>query len=756
MPQDLRLPIKVVIPKPADSSKREPGGSERKLFGEVDAGRRDDLVRQVEAVSATFLDSFREHPHLRAVACVILKPAAIAKTHRPFHLLREATCPIIGAQYFGQLLISVDRTNLEILAETIATFDTPDGIADISSVESIQPYRTACSPEAVAAMEASLSDGDASLRVLLFSHHDPRIDRELEDALNETLKTFEAEGSLARATALNYAPRMRVYSITGLRPAAVQTVLNFIGTRSLSRFPTYRVVRSAATAIRALVPHDFPAPEAGRAYPVVGVVDTGTNPDDPYLAPWVVERDTTQVPAGRATSGHGSFVAGLIVNARGLNKNDDRFPESRAQIVDVVGIPDEGITEPELLTIMENVLPKYQKVRVWNMSLASDEPCANAVFSPIAIAMDRLADEHDKIFVFPAGNFTEPPLPGWPREILHEDDRLAPPGDAVRGVTVAGIAHTMRANSRVKEGDPAPFGRRGPGPSYLPKPDVSHWAGNCDARGDYAQTGILSLDGRGQLTEDIGTSYPTPIVSAILANIDHGLLRRGSRHLIKALLIQSAILGAYRPRTAHEMHYRGFGIPGDAVAALTCRPWSATLIFELDVVSGIKFTKSPFPIPPCMRRGDRVSGRIAMTLAYDPILNPEDGSEYCRVNVEASLGSFDVGKDGKREHRRKIPPEPQNIREMYERFIIENGFKWSPVKIYRRDLRNVKGEQWRLKVEGFHRVPGVQVIQPIALVVTLEDPTQKAPVYDQVVELMAGLQWETVDLEIQERIRERS
>jgi subtilisin family serine protease len=54
-------------------------------------------------------------------------------------------------------------------------------------------------------------------------------------------------------------------------------------------------------------------------YPLVGVIDSGTDPNNMLLRPWVAIRDEDDVPAVDQDNNHGSFVAGLIANGRTLN-----------------------------------------------------------------------------------------------------------------------------------------------------------------------------------------------------------------------------------------------------------------------------------------------------------------------------------------------------------------------------------------------------------------------------------------------------
>ena len=359
-------------------------------------------------------------------------------------------------------------------------------------------------------------------------------------------------------------------------------------------------------------------------------------------------------------------------------------------------------------------------------------------------------------FVIAVGNYNLAPFRRWPPDDLGEADRIAPPADSVRALSVGSVAHLDKPSTRVRRDEPSPFSRRGPGPVSLPKPEVSHYGGNCDAGGRFIQTGVISTDGGNRLAEDIGTSYAAPMVASLLANVEGALLSDASRNLTKALLVHSAVFGTGMLR-AEEFKYRGFGVPGDLASVLTCSPWAATLVFEAEILPRLELALERFPIPDCLRGPTgAVRGEFMMTLVYEPPLDPTYGAEYCRSNVEVSLGTYDIGKSGKPEHRGKVPPEPRNLSSMYERQLVEHGFKWSPVKVYRKRFHRTSGDNWRLKVAMHHRSGHVaDEGQEFALVVTLRDPKQQAPVYDQVVQRMQQIGWVTQDLEIQERVRAR-
>lgn len=746
-----RLPIKVVQTRSEDYERPEAGGGSRKIFdAESLPQQRTRLRSDISNVEAAFAEVFKMTPNVPAVARVRLKEDAIAKSHRPSNLLSAAT-PVIGVENFGELLVSVRPNGLRTLADRIEHDDTNMRRADISTIQTILPYGESDAIHGDLDVLKAEAKREHVLKLRLFDHGNTAVNANVYNAFIERLKTLK----LPMPEELPYGNDVRVFKLQGVTPESVEPLARFAGTQRLSVFPRYHSIETASIAVRNLAPNDFPAPEAGVEYPAVGIIDSGTNPADLFLSRWIIGREE-YVPQGNQSYDHGNFVAGLIAHPRRLNQGDDRFPATSAKIVDIVAMPATGgIREDDLLSILEEVLPKYPQVRVWNLSLGGDQCCDNRSFSDLAIKLDELQDRYGVTFVLAAGNYTQPPLRGWPPEDLGEADRICSPADSVRGVTVGSIAHLHRPTYRVKTDEPSPFSRRGPGPVFTPKPELVHLGGNCDDVGQYTQTGVMSIDAGGQLAENIGTSFAAPLVSSLLANVEHGL-EGASRNVTKALVVHSAMLVS-EELTGEEIRYRGFGRPGnDPLTVLTCAPWAATLVFEPDLVTGVDFVRYPFPIPASFRTpAGKVRGGLVMTLVYDPPLNGSFGAEYCRTNVEASLGTYDLGPDGKRHHSRQVPPEPKDMAKLYERQLIEHGFKWSPVKVYRRVItKGIKGDEWRLNVSLTQR-SGFAASEPqsAAIVVTLFDPLKKAPIYNEVATLMAKLGWATTNLEVQARLR---
>lgn len=739
MAENKKLPLKVVPPLEKDFYRPEAAGGPKKVFTKVTPEFRQKLSSEVIGIRDHFSPAFKQFPKVPAVARVRVREDAIAKSHRPTDVFTASTCPIIGAEGLGDLLLSVTQSGLESLAKKIETNTSKQAIANISTLRSFEAYAPAVD-----------RPKDNIAKVKLFRHNQLVLDAAVDETFYQLMKRF----GIREPRELRYGRGLKIYRVDVQRSEVIDTLQQYIGTQSIGPFPLYSPVRSTAVTIRGIEPEDFPKPEPGMEYPIVGIIDSGTAANDPYISPWVTARDVHVAEAEQDNS-HGSFVSGLVVHARKLNHSDDRFPLCSARIVDVVALGKNGTTEDKLISSLEQALEKHKHVKVWNLSLGTERCVADRTFSDLSVALDRLQDEYGVTFVVAAGNYRIPPFRGWPPDDLGEADRVCAPADSVRAVVVGAVAHRDHSSARVKAGQPSPFSRRGPGPLYLPKPELSHVGGNCNSSGGSSQIGVLSLDGKGNVAEDVGTSYAAPLVSSLVANVNHRLLGDSSRLLGRALLVHSAALrgGKIDPQL---LRYQGFGMPPNLDVILGCDPWQCSMIFELEIHPSVAYEKATFPMPNCLYlNADTVRANILMTLVHEPELDASFGSEYCRSNIEVSLGTYDPGKDGKRHQKKQVPEDPKLTGSAYEQDLVEHGFKWSPVKVYRREMvRGVRGKTWRLDLSLHHRASHVSSDPERAvLVVTVSDPDKKAEVYNEMVVQMNKLGWATADLQLRPRLK---
>jgi len=754
MSNEIRLPIKIVESTHKDLSKPDLPGGSRVVFGEVTQEVKDRCVAQLNSIGKYFDKSFKQQPMIPAVARVILKKKAIAKSHRPSALFTTSTCPILGVREFGELLISVTPSGLLDLNKRILTDTSKITEANVSTIQKIEPFTL---EEAIGSelnnLKEEIKSKDNELRIRIFIHPSSQANYNILSAFQHLTKNLQ----LPEPNEVFYSKDMKVFKLTQVQPNHLEILANFVGTQNISTFPRFHFVKPACIPISKADIEQFSKPNPNVSYPVIGIIDTGTNPADSILSSWRINRHI-YVPANQRDFKHASFIAGMAIFGRQLNR-DERFPDHQVKFVDVAAMPDNGeLSEPELLAIIEDVLPKHPEVKYWNLSLNSTAKLVNDnTFSYLAVALDRLQSQYNTTFVISAGNYIEMPRRSWPPINVGEKDRILPPADSVRGVTVGAIAHLDRPGTLVQREQPSPFSRRGPGAAFLPKPEISHYGGNCKDDLDHTQVGLRSFDGAGNIAEWIGTSFSTPIVTSVLANIKNSIKSDTSPCLIRALITHSAVLG-YTDLSPQELRYKGFGIPGDLTSVLTCSPWEATLIFEPELREGYIYNKNPFPFPPCLFKEGKATGEVIMTLAYDPPLDAKAGAEYCRVNVSASLGTCEISSENKPiGHDVQIHPQPKNkeLASLYESYQIENGFKWSPLKVYRRCMpKGVTGKAWNLRLTMLTRSDYLAVSsQKVALIVTIRDPNKNPEVYNETIKLMRNTGWVTQDLQVEERIK---
>lgn len=761
MPRDSLLPIKVVLArKDIDFvPDKKPGGSDTPFVPVTDE-MRSSFVSAVRGVESYFAASFQNDPSLPAVAKVSLRPEATAKSHRPTALFNEDTCPVIGAESPGELLVSVAPVGLKRLSETIRHDKTKKVEVNVSTLTAIAPFRASDAADGVDpdALRAAAMRGEP-LRLRLFRHDSPDVNHAIDLSAKSILRA-----SRAKAKALDYGDNVRILQVIDQSGASIDALLSCVGVQGLSLFPDYRLVKSQVTIVGNLDNTHFPAPDPAGEHGVVGVIDSGTDPRNRRLQAWVLDR----VPIVAATdqdNEHGSFVAGLVANSRALNHGNQKFPGARSYIIDVVALDKNGeIHEYDLIRVIDLAVRRFRKVRVWNLSLGQETECVDHRFSMLGMKLDSIAKKHNVLFVIAAGNYEGAPLSTWPlRKESPVDDRICPPADSMRNLTVGSLAHISNAATCSPIDSPSPFTRRGPGPHFLIKPELSHYGGNCDADSRCDQSGVLSLDATGHLVESMGTSFACPLVSTLAANLFHELdmpAEQASPSLVKAMLVHSAFINSV-PLDSTEVPYRGIGRPSDAADVLHCTQSSATVVIHVPLVERQRFRKEEFPIPPCLKiQKIGLQAEIFMTLAYDPPTDGRFGIEYCRCNMNASLGTVQrVRVDGKRKLRfkRQVHLAPKGITKGLEKRLVSEGFKWSPLKFYyRKFTRGATRRRWQLRLDLLTRSNYV-LREPMnaVLLITIRAIDRHLFVYQGLLREMERLRWGATDLQIRSRLRGR-
>ena len=715
------------------------GGSPAKDF--VPATEvRDVFFRGIDLLKERITLTADEHRVEATIARLRLRPRAIAKSHRHPSLFNRLQ--VAGVQRPGDILALITQQSLNGLTDLVQ-YASPTQLTQLSAVAEVVPYEVPIErgePRSVVTLfDGSLDDG-SSLR-----------SRGLEDLNRRGLqlkpygKTQDSftSSSLPLDETLRHMPWLR----------RVRPVMRLRSATQLSPHP--------------IQPPNVLLSNQPLPLPIVGVIDTGIDTSIPWLHRLVVHRES-HVPSTNADLSHGSLVGALAASGGGFTLDPNHFPSSLARLLDiqVLGTGDyDAIDEDVLVAMVEDAVKRYgpranplpnsvdQPVVVWNLSLAGTSTTSEAMFSQLAVELDRISEENGVVFTVAAGNYDQSPLRGWvpghgPDHIANGEDRIAAPADAALSVSVGSLSDTSNSPTASPADHPSPFSRRGPGPGMLVKPDVVHYGGTCATNGQPVG-GIRGPYKNGSPLESIGTSFAAPRVAAQLAQLVE-FLPEPEPELLKLLLLLSCTSrGDHDTNKRESVNYYGFGVPETPVAILSCNPWECTVLLHGEIRPG-RPLRVPFPFPPSLEDHQQKRGSIRMALVYTPVLDSSKGSEYCQTNVTASLGrQFDdpTGHTGR--YKREINPIPQigGTGVQHEEDLIEHGWKWSPTKVYERTFTRMRTHPnetgWRLSLDLLLRREledsRADIRQPFWLGIRIADPEQRGPIYQEMRQQIQSL-----------------
>jgi len=198
--------------------------------------------------------------------------------------------------------------------------------------------------------------------------------------------------------------------------------------------------------------------------------------------------------------------------------------------------------------------------------------------------------------------------------------------------------------------------------------------------------GLFSIKPDGSTCDGCGTSYATPLVAKTAAVLDQSIEGEVSRESLIGLLLHHARMPdllATKALSGVARDLAGFGRPPCAAEILEGDDHQITLVFasRLRRDQQISFV---FAWPPSLVTAEgKCRGAAKLTLVSTPPLDPRFGSEFVRVNIDATLQQEDFDKVGKQGWRGRLDPvylPGKADAPTIEAERIEHGLKWSPVK----------------------------------------------------------------------------
>ncbi|OIX90655.1 S8 family peptidase [Pantoea sp. Ae16] len=470
----------------------------------------------------------------------------------------------------------------------------------------------------------------------------------------------------------------------------------------------------------------LPARTEGEDYPRVGVIDSGIHHEE--MAQWCVEV-SNGFEADDCDPNHGSQVASLLVCGSMLNPELPQVDDDGCLLYDIWIPVHNGksntftnyFSDPgdffDWLDI-EVGAAVAKGFRIFNFSLNFREFVRDDSYSFAATQIDRISKKYDVLFVVSSGNLRSIDFrASWasrPAALHFSDvDRLSQPAEAVSAITV-GAVNPPGCDISV-HGAPTVYTRRGPGVAMGVKPDVIHYGGYSLKSG---KTGLVSIDGSGELVEEAGTSFSAPLVSKILASLDQRTSGKLSRNSLAAMLVHhSDLTPPLRDKSvdiSSARRFAGFGMPLTSRDMLNSDDSSITLVLSGSLKRS-EVLEFDFHWPRSLTtKGGKCHGKATLTIAYDPVINQNYGAEYCRINVDAVLQQFKRDTQTDEWAYRKNCQSVWDVRlgkdVNYEKSQIDFGLKWWPVKKYEFETKTKAGvgasDQWRLKISSIERTPG--------------------------------------------------
>lgn len=414
--------------------------------------------------------------------------------------------------------------------------------------------------------------------------------------------------------------------------------------------------------------------------PTIGVIDTLFD-TRVYFSEWVEYHDMVDnnIPKGQNDYRHGTAVSSIIVDGPKLNPwLDDGCGRFRVRHFGVAaGAQFSSFT---IIKLIKRIIEGNKDIKVWNISLGSNQEINDNFISTEAAVLDQLQYENDVIFVVAGTNKSRADI-----------EKIGSPADSINSMVV---------NSVTKSGLSTKYSRKGLALSFFAKPDVSYYGGSEE---QYIQ--VCEPLG---VTLVAGTSFAAPWIARKLAYLINilGL----NREVAKALIIDAA-RGWNDAPTPEEVALYGHGIVPIKITDIIQTPEDEIKFLVTDVSEKWNTYNYHFPIP---LKGDSYPYFARATMCYFPLCDRAQGVDY--TNTELNLHFGRIKDNGK---LNEINEDKQNqcddIGEagsyILEGEARERFRKWDNVKYISEKVRDrripkkaYKNKNWGMEIKTNNRL----------------------------------------------------
>lgn len=432
--------------------------------------------------------------------------------------------------------------------------------------------------------------------------------------------------------------------------------------------------------------------------PVIGVIDTLFD-ERVYFHEWVDYHKMVDdnIPTTSDDYRHGTSVSSIIVDGPKLNPwLDDGCGRFRVRHFGVAcGAQFSSFT---IIKAIKNIVNENRDIRVWNISLGSNQEINDNFISAEAAVLDQIQYENDVIFVIAGTNKPN-------NEVI----KIGSPADSINSMVV---------NSVTKSGLSTNYTRKGLALSFFAKPDVSYYGGSKE---EYIQ--VCEPLGA---TKVAGTSYAAPWIARKLSYLIDIL--GINRELAKALIIDAARgwNGSPSPETVAVY---GHGIVPIRIEDIIQTKDDEIKFLVTDISEKWNTYNYHFPVP---LNNDSYPYYARATMCYFPVCDRAQGVDY--TNTELNLHFGRIKDDGS---LNEINSDKQNQEVEVagdKAYILEGDArekfrKWDNVKYVSETIKDRKtpkksysNKNWGMEVKTNNRLdPQDGVGLRFGVVVTLKE-----------------------------------
>ena len=431
--------------------------------------------------------------------------------------------------------------------------------------------------------------------------------------------------------------------------------------------------------------------------PTIGVIDTLFD-KKVYFSEWVDYQDMVddRIPKGQNDYRHGTAVSSIIVDGPKLNPwLDDGCGRFKVRHFGVAaGAQFSSFT---IIKLIKRIIESNKDIRVWNISLGSNQEINDNFISAEAAVLDQIQYENDVIFVVAGTNKSRMDV-----------NKIGSPADSINSLVV---------NSVTKSGLSTKYARKGLALSFFAKPDVSYYGGSEE---QYIQ--VCEPLGAAYVA---GTSFAAPWIARKLSYLIDVLGLK--REIAKALIIDSA-RGWNEAPTPEEVALYGHGVVPIKIEDIIHTQDDEIKFLVSDVSEKWNTYSYSFPIP---LKGDTYPYYARATMCYFPLCDRAQGVDY--TNTELNLHFGRIKDNGE---LNEINEDKQNQDDLGEvrSYILEGDArerfrKWDNVKYIAEKIkdrripkRSYSNKNWAMEIKTNNRLdPTDGVGLRFGVVVTIKE-----------------------------------